>query len=511
MAKGMTGLQKGIDENGDLVVMLATIDPVPQQIILVPVSNFDEFFASLNVKAPEDGVVEAQIIGKPTLIGRKGNHAAIAPPPSRSALEKYLKSTNNLASDKSLSTWVDANKLSIVVPSSGLKQLLPKLVSGIMMFQQQLGQAAGESGQAAVAAMKMYLDLFEAAETEVDQFALALRVDSEKTVSIVKRIQFSPGGDWANAVANIKPVSEDLLGGLPSKPFVLAFGNIVPQEALQKMMKFSVEMMQNQPMNKLTPEQAKKYTELSTQAMQGVRTMHMLIGIPEPGAGIYGSTTVVMTVDDSKQYIENYEKSVVEMRKLIDESKSAGIPTATANRIKVGDIDGLEITMKMPDYKQPSTPGGPDMEKMMKLFSGPEGSLKIFAAPADEHTVLMSYTSLERLKSLLDSYKSKEKGLSADPGVTKTAALLPQGSQVLGYISLSGAAKLAQQIAQMIAPDKPARIPDIAESPPIGMAGKISPEGIEGHLVITADTLRTIGDVTEKARQTRDKPPANEQ
>src|SRR5947208_2389788 len=48
LAKGMTGLQKGIDEQGDLVLILTGIDPSPKRVVLVPVANFDEFFASLN-------------------------------------------------------------------------------------------------------------------------------------------------------------------------------------------------------------------------------------------------------------------------------------------------------------------------------------------------------------------------------------------------------------------------------------------------------------------------------
>ena len=59
-------------------------------------------------------------------------------------------------------------------------------------------------------------------------------------------------------------------------------------------------------------------------------------------------------------------------------------------------------------------------------------------------------------------------------------------------MSLSGTLKVAQQLVSSLNAAAAVNIPVIPESPPIGMAGKFSPTGVEGHLVITADTLRTL-------------------
>jgi len=234
----------------------------------------------------------------------------------------------------------------------------------------------------------------------------------------------------------------------------------------------------------------------------------MLLGVPDPGAGIYSNATFMLTVDDSNRFLDEYEKSITEMRKLAEDSKNPAFPTATVKRIKMGEGDALDVSMKMPGGEQTTPPGGPNVEKMNKLISGPGDILKFYIAPADEHAVMMSYASLDRLKTAIDFYRSKKKGVSADPAVAKVAAVLPPGSQVIAYISLSGAAKLAQQFAAALSPDKPTTIPDIPESPPIGMAVKISPSGLEGQLSITSDTLRTIGDTIAKTRKERAKPPA---
>ena len=137
LAKRMTGLQKGLDEQGDLAIVLTTIDPAPKAVVLVPMSNDAEFFAVLNVKVPTSGTVEIQLAGKPALVGRKGAFAVFAPTTDRDALEQFLGSTSSAATDAPLATWLDTNKASIVVTTKGVKQLLPKLTNGIRAAQRR--------------------------------------------------------------------------------------------------------------------------------------------------------------------------------------------------------------------------------------------------------------------------------------------------------------------------------------------------------------------------------------
>src|SRR5258705_4018186 len=133
------------------------------------------------------------------------------------------------------------------------------------------------------------------------------------------------------------------------------------------------------------------------------------------------------------------------MRKLAEDANSPAIPVATSQPIKVGDTEGLAVSMTLPNLKQFGQHGGPDPQKMMQLFLGPDGKLKIYVAPADEHTIVMAYTSADRLKEAIAFYKSKQAGLSADANVAKVAAKLPAGSQFVAYASLSGIVKTVKQ------------------------------------------------------------------
>jgi hypothetical protein len=501
LAKGMTGLQKGLDEQGDLAIVVTSVDLPPKVMVLIPVTNFDDFFAALNVKPPATGVVDAQLVGSPVVVGRKGNFAAITRGTDRAALEQFIASTANLAADASLAGWVDANKVSIAVPSSGIKILIPKLTAAIIGLQAQIRMNPDPKVQTAAGAFNMYLSALTAAEPEVDQFGIGVRIDSAHSVDFVSRLQFTSGGSWANWAATAPAMNDSLLAGLPAGPYVAAIGAIVPPNAVQQLMKFSVQMMQANPMFNLTPEQAQQYGQLTSDMMSGLRSMRMLVGVSDPSTGLFSNTSAIMIVDDAKSFMERYEKSIAAVRELVEQAKSSAIPVATAKRIKIGDVDALEVTTDMANLEQPTAPGAPDPKKVQQLIFGAEGKMVAYMAAADEHAVVMTYTSPDKLKAAIDFYKSKQPGLSNDANIAKIAAALPAGSQLIGYLNLSTAAKVARQFVGAAIPNgRPAAIPDFADSPPIGMATKITATGAEGHCLVTSDTLRSIGEAVAKTR-----------
>ncbi|HEX3601856.1 MAG TPA: hypothetical protein VHU84_17005 [Lacipirellulaceae bacterium] len=498
LAKRMHGIQKGVNEQGDLAVVLTGIDPAPKVVVLVPMSDAAEFFSALDVKEPTTGVVEVQLSGRPALVGRKGGFAALALPTDRDVLEKFLASSTNLTTDAPLATWLDTNKVSVVVTTNGIKQLVPKLANGIKAIQAQIRQVPGVNGSSAADGLNLYLDLLTAAEPEVEQFGLGVRIDSAQTVDLVKRVKFTPNGKWAQWSASAKPATEDLLAGFPAGPYAAAMGGVVPPGAMEHMMKFSVQMMQKQPQYKLSPEQAQRYLELSNGMTSGVHAMRMVLGVPKPEAGLYSNMSAMMTVDDSKRFMQDYENSIANIHKFAEEAKDAAIPVSTSRPIKIGETDGLEVSIDFSSISK-LTPGGQDSQKMLHRMMGTSDKLTVYVAPADEHTVLMVYTSLDRMKEALEFFRSKQPGLAGDAGVTKVAAALPPGSQVVGYFSLREFAKVVGQFAVAIPSPRAIPIPDFPDSPPIGMAVKISPAEVEGHLVVTAETLSAIGEVVAKA------------
>lgn len=498
-AQQASWLQKGIDDHGDVVIILTGVDPTPSYFILTPVADFAELCSSFGVTEPASGVVEVQLGASPTLLGRKGSYAAMAPVSERERLERYLVDETHHASDESLTAWLDANQASVVMTASGVRTLLPKLIAGVRAAQAGL-LAAGENGRTASEALNMYITVFTAAQTEVEQIALGVRADAARTLALVKRVQFVPDGSWAKAVADVEAPTSDPLAGLPAGPFILAVGGAFPENAMDRLMSFSVQMMQNAPGAKLTPEQARKYVQLSTKSMEGAHSMAMVLGVPQPGTGLYGKTTAVMTFDDAQHFLDEYGATIAAMSELAAETKSPMIPVGASRRTTIGDVEALEVTMEMPNLQAATSSGGPDMQKMMQFMGGPDGKLKIYLAAADEHAVVMAYTSPELLTAALDAYTSSSAGLSADAQVARTAAALPPGAHFAAYVDLNGMASMIGQFATLMPTERAPAIPNFAAAPPIGMAAKVTSSGVEGSLVVPAETLRAIGEAVQQVR-----------
>ncbi len=270
LAKNYFGIQKGIDAQGDLAIVLIGADPSPEIVVLVPVANFADFCTGLHVNDPARGIEEAQLNGTTKLLAHKGNFAVLANSSDRTVLEAFLAANTNLASDASLASWLDANKASLVITSRGLAQALPKLIAGIRTAQVQMRKVPGPQGQTAADSLNLYVDFLTAAAPEVEQFGLGLRIDAERTIDLVKRIQFVPSGAWAKWATGVPPATEDFLAGLPAGPFMIVAGGIVPQGGMDQLMKFSIQMMKHSPAFHLTPEQSEKYLQLSSGSMRHV-------------------------------------------------------------------------------------------------------------------------------------------------------------------------------------------------------------------------------------------------
>ena len=284
----MTGLQKGLDDNGDVALVVTQLDPSPKFVVLIPTSNYADLLNSLQVKEPGSGIVAAQIGASQVVVAEKGNFAAVARASDRDALERFLAATTNISADAQMAAWLEPNKISAVVTSPGTKVLFPRAVEWLQRLQQQIQQSPIRNAAATASGLQMYFDLLNAAQTEVDQLAIGLRVDSAHNVDLVKRVQLTPGGKWATWAASMKP-ADKLLASLPPAQFVAAMGVIYPPGSRDEMMNAFGRIMQANPTYKLTPEQLQKYVEVMKKFAQDVQSAEMLFETPQSGMPIAGN------------------------------------------------------------------------------------------------------------------------------------------------------------------------------------------------------------------------------
>jgi hypothetical protein len=152
--------------------------------------------------------------------------------------------------------------------------------------------------------------------------------------------------------------------------------------------------------------------------------------------------------------------------------------------------------------KMPEMAGDPNFGKMMETFFGPDGKIVAYLAAADDHTVVMAYTSKESLLESLRAVKDAKAGLTGDAAVAKTTALLLPKPHWVGYWSPKGTVDFVARLIPKIAPEeaKPEKIPPLPETPPIGFAAKAAAGELECQLVAPAATVEGIAKYVEQLR-----------
>ena len=117
--------------------------------------------------------------------------------------------------------------------------------------------------------------------------------------------------------------------------------------------------------------------------MGDVQSMSFVMGPPKPGGSIYGNMVGVMKVKNSRQYMANYQEVIEGMTALMKKSGVDFPFVQETKKVKIDDLDGLELTMDMSAMikKMPN----PATAKMMQMMFGSEGKLKIYLGPDRRH------------------------------------------------------------------------------------------------------------------------------
>jgi hypothetical protein len=510
-AKQKTGVEKGLDEKGAAVlVMLAPgeADGEPVILLYVPVTDYQQFLAQLKPEDATADLPEVQVMGGPFLVGSRGGYAVFADPKHRDALKKALAAPSRVSKELApLQKWLAENDAGIVVTRAGVEVLCGKVQAQIRKTREFLGSFGDESVKeqmkAAVAVFEIYEKFFKTAEENVQTYAAAVKIDGQGNVYLVSRLRGTRNGALAKALAEVDAPAGNLLAGFPAGPFVAAGGGVLPKGLMEGMIDFSIQMMKAAPqLYGLSDEQAGKLSEVSRLSMAGIRGMSMFLGVGKAGDPLLSNMVVTVAVEDSATYLKNYRKYLEAANELMKGAKGPMFSMMGGAELKEITIDGvsaLELRMGIP--KMPETVGQPGVEtKMMEAFFGPGGKMVAYLAFADDHTVVMAYTSKESLLESLQAVKNAKAGLSGDAAVAKTTALLLPRPHWVGYWSPKGTVDFVARFIPKVAPEeaKPPKIPPFPETPPVGFAAKATKGELECQLVAPAATVAAIAQYVEQ-------------
>jgi len=491
------GTLKGVDKDGSLAVA-AIVDAetpgAPVAVSFVPVTDYQ---AAIEQIKPEDAsakITKVTLGNKACVVGKKGAYAVLTAEADEEILKQVLDSTDSVAANtKRLRKWCAGKDAYAVATPGGIKMAQQGLLTGLAMGKATIAQQGGDQAEMTLRALQMYEDLFKAIDKEISHCAVGVQINEDGDVHILGRSLLVPDGTLAKLSKTAGDAPADAMAGLPQGPFVFAGGGPYPASWVKELTGMYTNMMKMyMGMGDIPADQADRFAKLIAESIKGLRSMGMMMGTVEAGESMYSNMIATMQTDDAQKYMATYGRVVREMGEVFKDADNP-LMKMEAEEIEIDGIKALKITMDMSFmFGQQEMP--PEAEKMIEAMIGEGGKLDMYAAAADDNTVILTYVSKDRLVQTLKAFKAGDAQLCEDANVAKAAGMLLPGAQWTGFWSPEGTLKFAAAIVATVAPDAPVEIPEFPSPVPVGFAVKMSPGVVDTDMVIPADILEAIPD-----------------
>lgn len=488
--KTLTGIEKGLDEQGSVALVLFDDDEEPIPVLCVPVTNYNDALSGLGVKEPKE-LNEVEVLGKNLLVGKRGNYALVAEVKNKATLQKALNASKSVTITKQLASYIADNDLVAVVTTTGIKQLSSKAKEGLGEAKNKL-----ETNPPFVADyIEWMTDFVKSAETEIPNAAFGLKIDGKQNIFASMRADFKEGGSFAKAGKQIAPLKDGALAGLPDGPTAFVAGGIYPESFLKSMMQMNTQLLKS--LEQLDKKDLETIEKAYTQAAKGMRGMSMSMSAGKPGQALLEGVAAVAKVDDADEYIANYVKAI-EVTGEIYKKAGDNIPfgSMAVKSIKIGDAPAAEVEMDLSKAPQIDE----NTKKILERIMGEGGKLHVTMVAADKNTVIIRYVGAKETARALEDYRKNAAGLANNADIAKTAALLPARSQWVAYFGPKAIVDLVRRAVDDFAPGA-VQIPQFPETPPIGIGAEISGGGFDVQLVVPASVTEGLGRLIQQVKR----------
>jgi hypothetical protein len=472
----------------------------------VPVSDYKAFVGQLMPDDADAEICTVTIFGMQFLCTQKGDFAVLAMSEAKPLVERIKASTKSVAGALApMQPWIAQQQLAVVATPEGKKKLVKAFsgfmdtaVEGIKQAQaadrdndDEQAERVAQSLESATETMKIAKEMAALVDEQVTQLGVGIRIDDTTAFHLDARLMFLPDGGLSKWAANVKRPEGGLLLGLPGGKFTLAYGGAAIQSA-DAITKLYDRMTQSGMMVLgLDQENQQKLSDVLNKYRQNQISTAALMGRPRPGDSIMSTTMQVEHVKDAARQLELAR----EMFTLFSHVRFPGAaddrPAYAIAEVEVGDLKSIEVTMDMGAMMANQGDAAPAVGNFMQMIFGNEGVMKSYITVGTDKTLVMAY-SKEQLKYAVEHVRSQKTGLETDESIANTDKLLPGDPQWAAYISPQGAVSWVDTILKQI-PDLKINLPPFPDSDPIGLAAKVSGDGLDADLVLPESVVAGIG------------------
>ncbi|HEY2881095.1 MAG TPA: hypothetical protein VGJ15_01650, partial [Pirellulales bacterium] len=516
-AKTVLGIKEGVNEEGAVVTVLmpsvSGAGDEPSLIGFIPTTDYQKFINQFSPQDKGNGVslISPHGNANTVLVAKKDDYVVFThnSENERKLLDQVLQAKPKVPDCIApVSTWIAQQDASYVITQNGFKVFIPKVREGL---KQSLTAMAGQPGGENVRSMiETYDRILATAETDISQFGIGARIDADSTIRLTSRTRFSSGSTWGATTAKAAPLGNPPLAGLAGGPFFFAYDISTAGGAGGVFADFAVTIMRNdatlQGEHKPTEDDWKKLSDAMHKCLAGQTSAAFAVGVPQVGQSMFSAMTGVTRVDNAKTFMENYETQIAASNVVYQIARGA-----PQFEVKKWDVDGtpaLETIADMSDalkrMQAAQQPGPFDQTAFFNFIFGAGSKMQTYLAPVDDHTVVLSWDSLDNLKKAMAAAKAPHEGLAADAGIKATSALLLKDAQWAGFLSPAGFISFTQVILKSSMPQVPIGLPNFPSftwTPPIGLSAHGGADGLDTEIVVPAAVLEGAGTYWQQLQQ----------
>jgi hypothetical protein len=517
LVKAATGIDQGLNQQGDLLVAALpghSGDGRPQLAVWLPIGDYDQLVRSLH-GVPRERITAVTIGGEDVLVARHGDWAVVVDSDGRGRLEQLLdaRPSSRRAVPAAWDDWVKSNDVTAILLRPAIGQVLAAAASQptgesadheaepvppadhfLFSFDGQSAAASPwQAAQSAVGAALSDMPELSRRLRQAEAVGCGLRLDADGNAVIAARLTWprraTPEPRSSVAPSAAAPVPYD--GG----PFVAAGAGEVSASLLAAAAGPYARLLAKD-LGIDVREQSAAVEALRKALAAAAEDVTAFAVLSRPGQGsdgVYTNSHLVVQVRSAKDFVDRTAEVVARWNELADHADGDMHMKFKSEPVRIAGRGGTQHSADMVEAV-----GGrdlPEVRQSMERLFGPGGKLRLLVVPIDDRTVLLAGATDEQAAKVVDLVIQGRTAPWQQDDLQPTGRLVPADAPWRVFVSPHGYVQwLARQMDAIAGPVLGGPlVKEFPDSPPLGISGGGTSDGIWLELVAPAKTVEAVG------------------
>jgi hypothetical protein len=539
-----TGIDKGLDKEGDLLLLALPNDLDRQQLefcVWLPVSDYAQLLTSLGGN-PVEGITSVTIAGEDLLIARRSSWALLMDPDQRNQMEHLLLPEPSRRDRRSSAweDWVRTSDVAIVLLPGGVSEIWRMSFSAVAREQRDapistdeeaevlfgrtgtgnLPPAAGGDAddmisklQKSIIRWRTYAPKFSSWTMRLGAIVCGLRIDADDHAHIEVRTSWSHGATPLDLAVKNDAERRGAGLGLPASmaddgEFIFQSAGTWPSAltaaAASSYVRFLVEDLKTQERIRFPERMLVRLRSAVEKAAAEVTSAAVLTLPGDKQEGVYTNRFAAVRVESANKFVELVGEAMRLWNQMNRDAEGGPRLVFDVADVPVGGSTAVQYSLDL--AAADNAPALPEIRQAMEKLFGPGGKLTLFLAKVDDRTALLAAATPDQLAMMLDRLDRKRPIDWTAPQLAAANHLLPDEAAWRAFFSPHGYTTWAARQMDAIVGAPVIGGPLVKEfpaTPPIGVAGGIRGEELWLDIAVPLETIRGAAEYLQKTRRQR--------